>query len=362
MFALNHKPKIAFVGLRFGDHVIEHQIVRGKGARWFSLAGVSDIKANVSESRAAHYGVKCYPSYDAIIADRSIDVVGIFTPPAGRAEMIRKAINSGKHVITTKPFELDSRAALAVLLEAEKLGRAVHLNSPSPLLPPDWQCIQEWRERHSLGRPIAAHFTTWAAYREKADGGWYDDPTRCPVAPIFRIGIYSVNDLVRLLGAAESVQVTTSRLLTERPTPDNAELTIRFKNGCIGGIFASFCVNDGNSYADAVVLNFENGTVYLNAAPPEAPDGRIHLHLIIRDGDRFRMAERADVSVDERAGTYQWEALYRAVRGEKLHDAVTPLQIAQAVAVVEAMAEAERTGARAMVRNPHVSDAVHANC
>jgi predicted dehydrogenase len=362
MRALSEPLKIAFVGLRFGDHVIENQILKGKGSRWFSLAGVTDIKAALSESRAAHYGVKSYPSYAALLADPQVDVVGIFTPPTGRAEMIRQAINSGKHVITTKPFELRAGAALDVLLEAEKLGRVVHMNSPSPLLSPDWQCVQDWRNRYTLGRPIAAHFTTWASYRESADGGWYDDPVRCPAAPIFRIGVYGVNDMVRLLGPAESVQVITSRLFTDRPTPDNAEMSIRFKNGCIGGVFASFCVNDGNSYADAVVVNFENGTVYLNAAPPETAYSQIQLQLVIRDGDGPRTVEHATVPIGERAGTYQWDVLYRAIHGERPADLITPAQIAQAIAVVEAMTEAERTGKRVSVRNPHQPATAAAHC
>jgi len=304
MRSLGDKLKIAFVGLRFGNHVIENQITSGPGSEWFSLAGVFDINSAVSESRAAKHGVRSYPSIDAMLKDASVDVVGLFTPPAGRAELIRQVINSGKHVITTKPFEIDAQAALDVLMQAARLHRVVHLNSPGPLLPPDWQHVKDWQDRHHLGHPIAAHFTTWVSYREQADGSWHDDPKLCPAAPVFRIGIYSINDMVRLFGAAESVQVTTSRLLTGRPTPDNAELTIRFKNGCIGGIFASFCVNDGNAYADATVINFENGTVYLNAAPREGPADHVHLHLVARDGSEPRIVERASVPYLSRAGTY----------------------------------------------------------
>ncbi len=362
MYPLNDKLKIAVVGLRFGDHVVENQIVTGRGSAWFSLAGVFDIKSSVSQARGSHYGVKSYSSFQAILADPSVNVVGLFTPPGGRAEMVREAIRSGKHVITTKPFEIDSAAALAVLEEAEALGMVVHLNSPSPKMPPDWQYVHDWRSRYSLGRPIAAHFSTWASYREKPDGGWYDDAKRCPAAPIFRLGIYSINDMVRFMGPAESVQVTTSRLFTERPTPDNAELTIRFKNGCIGGIFASFCVNDGNSYADAVVLNFENGTVYLNSAPPKSPRREVHMQLVIRDGEGPRMVDQAVIPFADRAGTYQWEALYRAIKGEKLEDTVTPAQIAEGIAVVEAMAKAEQTGTRVLVNNPHVVAKAPARC
>jgi len=53
-------------------------------------------------------------------------------------------------------------------------------------------------------------------------------------------------------------------------------------------------------------------------------------------------------------GTYQWEALYRAVRGEALKGAVTPLEIAQGIAIVEAMAKAEQSGNTVKVDNPRL--------
>ena len=73
----------------------------------------------------------------------------------------------------------------------------------------------------------------WVNYCEQADGGWYDDPERCPVAPVFRLGIYIINNLAELFGEPEKVCALSSRILTGRPTADNADLAVLFKNGAI---------------------------------------------------------------------------------------------------------------------------------
>jgi predicted dehydrogenase len=148
--------------------------------------------------------------------------------------------------MTTKPLELDASAALSVLREAREMGRVIHLNSPAPVLPMDISQIMEWQSAYKLGNPVGCRADVWASYTEQADGSWYDDPERCPVAPIFRLGIYLINDLIAIFGEPEEVQVFASRIATGRPTPDTAQLGIRFANGGLANIFSSFCVRDGS--------------------------------------------------------------------------------------------------------------------
>jgi predicted dehydrogenase len=45
-----------------------------------------------------------YRDFRAVLADKSIDVVDICTPPAMHAMMIVEAVQAGKHVICEKPF------------------------------------------------------------------------------------------------------------------------------------------------------------------------------------------------------------------------------------------------------------------
>jgi predicted dehydrogenase len=157
-----------------------------------------------------------------------------------------------------------------------------------------------------------------------------------------------INDLVRLIGPAEAVQVMQSRLFTGRPTVDNAQLGIRFRDGALANIFASFCVRDGDFYRNSMVFNFENGTIYRNTGPQRGTGGQSELALVQADSEnRRKLVDQAQVSGG--SGEYQWEAFVRAVRSETLAGAVTPEQVADGLRVIRAMGEALRGAGTAPV-------------
>lgn len=336
---------LGLVGLNFGRHIAD-RVTKGPAAPYFRLAAVCDMDRARADAVAAAHGVRAVYDLDALLADPAIRVIGLFTGPVGRDALLRRILRAGKDCVTTKPLLLDPRAALEVLREARALGRVIHLNSPGPTPSADLACIAEWRARYALGRPVGAHCDVWASYREKADGTWYDDPRQCPAAPLYRLGVYLVNDLVRLFGEAARVQLLESRLFTGRPTPDNAQLSIAFRSGALASIYASFCVNDGDWYANGMALQFENGTICRNVGPARIPDGAVMQLFMNVDGRRQCVETR---EVRGASGAYQWEALHRAVQGERLPDETSPEEIAAAVSVLAAMARASATGGTAEV-------------
>lgn len=338
------KIPIAMVGLNFGRHIIDAQLLGGTGAQYFHLSGVCDRNARLAAEVSETSGVKSYEGLDEILADESIVAVGLFTGPEGRAELIRKIIRAGKHVMTTKPFELDPDAAISVLREARQLGLCVHLNSPAPLPAPDICQIEAWREKYSLGRVIGCRADVWAGYSENADGTWLDDPQKCPVAPIFRLGIYLINDLVELMGDVEEVQVFASRLMTGRPTPDTAQLGIRFRNGSLANIFSSFCIRDGDHYRNSLVLNFQNGTVYRNIGPRRSSDADnmiSELSLVTCQGENRVVAETLKIGA---SGHYRWDLFHKAINGEQIPGEIFPRQVVAGIQIIRAMSEALRAG------------------
>lgn len=337
---------VAVVGLNFGRHIVR-ELGAEPASQHFQVTTVCDTDRGKADAIAAQTGTKAAYSLDAVLSDPDIGAVALFTGPDGRAGLLRRIIDAGKDCVTTKPFENDAAEAMRVLCEARRKGRVIHLNSPAPLPPPDLACIAEWRERYALGRPVAAHAETWTSYREKADGSWYDDPQRCPAAPLTRIGIYLVNDLVMILGEPARVQVQTSRIFTGRPTADNAQIAIGFRDGALATVLASFCVRDGDVERNALSLHFEKGSIYRNAGA-ERSDAASDLSLVMSLENKRQCVERRSVAT--RSGHYQWEAFYRAVAGEKLEAETTPEQIVAGVQVLEAMARAERNGGEAEIR------------
>lgn len=311
---LSYSPlPIGVVGLNFGRHILPH-LQDPAIARLFQLAAVCDLDASRRREWATRYLVPEYESLDDLLKEPGIPVIGLFTPPRGRAELLRKIIRAGKDVMTTKPFELDAIAARDVLEEATSLGRIIHLNSPAPRPTETRRQIREWETRYQLGRPVFCRGEATADYREDADGSWYDDPVLCPVAPIFRIGIYLINELTGLFGDVVSTQVISTRIRTGRPTPDNAQLSLEFANGAIGSIFASFCVGNGQFHANSLLLHYERGTIQYNLDPTgfgqANKSSRLRLIATPPDKEQILIEEWNGPGC---LGDYQWDAFHDAI-------------------------------------------------
>jgi predicted dehydrogenase len=336
------KLRMGLVGLNFGKYLLEHEILdkKGTGYPFFQVTAVSSKCKNETDAVAQEWAVKPHYTIDSMLNEDEIDVVCLITDPIGRAELIRKIIRAGKDVMTTKPFETNADEAQSVLEEAKSLGRIVHLNSPTPVPSQDLVQIMEWRQQYNLGRPIAAHWQTWCKYNEKSDGKWYDDSEQCPVAPVFRLGIYCLNDLLWLFKNPKEVQVMQSRISTGRPTSDNGLLTIKFMDNSLASIFASFCVAGGSPYPDILTLNFENGTVYRNAGiAKNRPEGGAQLELVTGSPEN-PITEKVILEKKDRSGSYMWQYFYEAVCSRKTKDEIPPKQVADSIRIIDAMRRA----------------------
>src|SRR5271169_2297460 len=68
------------------------------------VAAVVSRGDHVEQFAKKHHIAQTHRDYLALLADPTIDVVDICTPPALHAEMIVNAMRAGKHVICEKPF------------------------------------------------------------------------------------------------------------------------------------------------------------------------------------------------------------------------------------------------------------------
>ncbi len=338
----------ALVGLGFGQWVLKDFLPGGKAAPYFKLTAVCDLNKDLAEKCAAEYGVKAVTSIDDLLCDDSTEVIGLFTGPVGRASLIRKIVTAGRHVMTTKPFEADPRAS-QVLDFAKQRGCIVMMNSPQrPECRRDLMTILDWKTEFSLGEPITVHSEVWASYREKADGSWKDDPNTCPAAPLFRLSIYAINDLISIFGKVDSVSVLTSRRFTERPTPDNACALLRFKSGLLASFTASFCVDDTEPYQSSMILHFERGTVYRNlmrAVRGAEPKGATLDLVYSRDGERRITQKHVVVS----PGEYPWETFHRAISQKSSALMPETELVAEGLRVIDAIRRAEQSGRTELV-------------
>jgi predicted dehydrogenase len=69
------------------------------------LVGVASRTQASAEAFAAEHGVpRSYGDYDALFAAEDVDVVYLGTPISTHAELARRALLAGKHVLVEKAF------------------------------------------------------------------------------------------------------------------------------------------------------------------------------------------------------------------------------------------------------------------
>ncbi len=330
---------LGLLGLNFGEGIAKQLVKHGTMIR---LKAVCDLDEARAKRVGETIGVEAL-TLDAMLADPEIEAIGLFTGPVERMGLLDKILKSGRHVITTKPFGLESTSSEKVLRLAQEKGLTVHLNSPGPKWAYDQVTIERLREERELGRPVAFHAQTWAHYREKANGTWYDDPAKCPAAPILRLGVYFLNDFAPMVGQPEQIHVMESRLFTERPTSDQAQISIRFTNGAIGSVFASFCVQDGQSYRDSLTINYENGTIQRwmvrNFGLTMEED-----YAMVTVQTKWCGLETFQMPPGDFAGWYHWKTFQEAVRNKKGTTDSEIESILYGVRFLEATRESSKTG------------------
>jgi len=101
-----------------------------------------------------------------LLADKKVDVVGIYTPDHLHAGHVIRCLKAGKHVICTKPFLDNLSQAKAVLAAARKSGQRVFVGQSTRFFAPFI------RQRRHFETGVFGELSTVEAYYH-ADHRWF---------------------------------------------------------------------------------------------------------------------------------------------------------------------------------------------
>jgi len=121
------KPlNVVIVGLGGMGH--EH-VRKLKTVKELVVVGSFDLKAD-RQALAVKEGIQAYPSFDAVLADKAVDVVLIATPNDCHKDIAIAAMKAGKHVICEKPVTLNTAELDAIVEVSKATGKLfmVHQN------------------------------------------------------------------------------------------------------------------------------------------------------------------------------------------------------------------------------------------
>ena len=93
------------------------------------LEAVQDISAEAAERAARKYNVTAVAKPKEIFQNKMIDAVVLCVPPVYHFDLLKEAIEAGKHVICEKPFTLTLKDAEEIKKLSKKSGKLVMMAS-----------------------------------------------------------------------------------------------------------------------------------------------------------------------------------------------------------------------------------------
>jgi phthalate 4,5-cis-dihydrodiol dehydrogenase len=220
----------------------------------FGIAGLGRMGATVAPAFKDHAGVRLvagadlsqplldrftsdfqatgYTSFEALCADRAVEVVCICTPTHLHTEHVLTAIEHGKHVLVAKPMALTLADADRLIAAAERTGVQLIEAHPQTLEPPVLK-MRELVRGGELGPLQMVHtwyYNDWL-YRPRL---LEELDTALGGGVTFRQGAHQF-DILRLLGGGlvRSVRAATGVWDASRPTEGSHTTFLDFESGVV---------------------------------------------------------------------------------------------------------------------------------
>lgn len=263
--------RVGFIGSGWPDRV---QIATFRAGGLVPHAIASASKENAQRVAAAHNLPHAFTQWQELVADETVDIVSICTPPHLHREIAEAALAAGKHVICEKPTALNVDEAEAMLAAAQAApGRLAIIDHELRFHPQRLQMRQLIKEGY-VGSVVQARFDRLGSERLKADvpWNWWSDAERGG-GMLGALGSHLI-DLARwMIGRIDALtaQLQIGHLYrAERESgeahtvtsDDHADLLLRFANGAMGAITVSGITPGG--YGMSILVVGTNGALKLD--------------------------------------------------------------------------------------------------
>lgn len=271
------KTKIAVIGVgSISESHIGGYLASGKA----ELYAFCDINEERLKFMGEKYGVtRLYTDEETMLRELpEIEAVSVCTWNSAHAPCSIMALNAGKHVICEKPMATNAADAEAMMAAAKKNGKLLMIGFVRRF-GNDCDTVLNLIDNNRLGDIYYAK----ASYlrRNGAPGGWFGDKSRSGGGPLIDLGVHVIDMARYLMGKPNAVSVygATFHKLANRPgirskrsytssdrskdvifdCEDLASALIKFDNGAVLSIEASFSLNTGVSDNSVQLFGTEGG-------------------------------------------------------------------------------------------------------
>jgi UDP-N-acetyl-2-amino-2-deoxyglucuronate dehydrogenase len=226
------KVRFGIVGLGYGAGRIP-LIEETEGAKLVAVSSRSEEKAR---SIGEEFKVPWHTDYNDLIRRDDVDVVGIYTPSGAHQDIAIAAARAGKHVVVTKPLEITLERVDAIIDACDRARVKLATEFVVRYLPSSYALYRAVHDGN-LGKMILGEFTE-KLYRPQwyyeSDGGWRGKWASGGGGTIITQAIHTLDQMLWLFGAADSVTAHAGTFVADIETEDTATAIVKFKSGALG--------------------------------------------------------------------------------------------------------------------------------
>lgn len=218
------------IGLIGCGFISEAQLAAYQAAG-FDVVVLCDRTLAKAEARRDAYAPKARVTIDVedVLSDPAVDIVDIATHVPGRPELIRRALQAGKHVLSQKPFVSSIADGERLVEEARTAGRTLAVNHNGRWAP-HFAAALALVADGAVGDPTSADFTVYWPH----DQIFEHDPHFSTMEDLvlYDFGIHWFDIVAQLMGnAGDAERVYASvghRRGAKVPVPTDADVVIEY--------------------------------------------------------------------------------------------------------------------------------------
>ena len=248
----------AVVGLGMGRNRAK-QVLETAGAE---LRLVVDLNEDLAREVGGEMGCDFCTDLGEALGRADVDVIVVMTPSGLHAKIGVEAIQAGKHVITTKPMDVSTKACDELINAADAAGVLVGVDYQSRYVDNNYR-VAEGLKLGMLGKPILGEVRfKWFRSQDYFEhgNGWRGTWAMDGGGSLANQGSHLIDLLLWFMGVPTTVYGETAIMNHDIETEDVGQAIVNFSSGAKGGILGTTTF-PASPYFSAEVHGSEGGVL-----------------------------------------------------------------------------------------------------
>jgi predicted dehydrogenase len=229
--------RVACIGMGWWSDVLADAIKRSDK---IAIAACYTRSQDKRQAFAKKYGCRPAASYEAVLADRSIEAIINTTPNDVHLATTRAAAEAGKHVFLDKPIANSVSDGRAITDCCRRAGVVLALGYQRRR-ESHFRWVRQQIDEGVFGKLVNAEANISRDRLGKIDlSSWRYQAAGMPGGVMLQIGIHYTDVLTYLMGPVKAVRGQFAQLVLPGDNPDVASLILEHDSGALSTLNASY--------------------------------------------------------------------------------------------------------------------------